>query len=269
MVTKPSFFTQLLERDEHDVDMERVFEDFNGMKVDSPEGSELGVDDVSFGIPEANEPVNEPMQFDFDEDLEHEPEDEPEDKPSANDVAEPDCAAFNKPDVIRNTYVDAFVQKTRFHATHAALKRQLKSARCTISANPNVSPAEIENLEEHGARTRRTTDHEAVVARKVALKGPGGVRVFEHAKTGCWAGRFLGSGAGVGSSSSLDVRDVPANLAFAHGGGSQGTEPRPASHPYSESVGTLLIPRSSDEAHNISGPKVYDLGQRNLVEFTD
>lgn len=50
---------------------------------------------------------------------------------------------FNKPDLIRNAYVDTFIQKSMFQATHQALTTQLKDSKRNLLANPTVA---CENL---------------------------------------------------------------------------------------------------------------------------
>ncbi|KAG8682574.1 hypothetical protein FRC08_014882 [Ceratobasidium sp. 394] len=97
--------------------------------------------------------MDEPPRFNFDEELEPAGND-PGDHAGSDHDAEPDFAAFEEPDVIRNAYVDTFVQKTRFRATHEALKHQLKSARRTISANPNILQDDIDKM----AQTMRTAE---------------------------------------------------------------------------------------------------------------
>ncbi|KAF8597086.1 hypothetical protein BDV93DRAFT_411443, partial [Ceratobasidium sp. AG-I] len=63
--------------------------------------------------------------------------------------------AFREHELIRNAYIDAFVQKTVYGTTQRALNHQLKAARRTISANPNVNAEEIAAM----AQTMRTAEN--------------------------------------------------------------------------------------------------------------
>ncbi|KAG8698413.1 hypothetical protein FRC08_005926 [Ceratobasidium sp. 394] len=149
------FFAQLLARDELDAGLEPDFEaPVNAEDIRSPEGSDVGVDGINFGLPGADEDMDELPRFHFDEELEEPAGNDPGDDTGSGHDAEPDFAAFEEPGVIQNAYVDAFVQKTRFHATHEALKHQLKSARRTISANPDISQDGIDKM----AQTMRTAE---------------------------------------------------------------------------------------------------------------
>ncbi|KAG9117693.1 hypothetical protein FRC07_007346, partial [Ceratobasidium sp. 392] len=130
------FFADLLDRREPSAEPELELGDLLGLDgTNSPAGSELGIDDDDYDLKLELEPGG------------------PGGKPDPEDN-EPKFAAFNEPDVIRNAYVDAFVQKTRFGATHEALKHQLKSAKRTISANPNISPNDLQKM----AQTIRTAE---------------------------------------------------------------------------------------------------------------
>ncbi|KAG9099907.1 hypothetical protein FRC06_004710 [Ceratobasidium sp. 370] len=99
---RAGFFVQLLNQDDDNNKSELDLEDLAG-DLPSPDGSELGLDDVDLGLPDNEPPVIEPPGFDFDEDLEPQPGDDPDDDPGADN--EPDYAAFDEPDVIRNAYV--------------------------------------------------------------------------------------------------------------------------------------------------------------------
>ncbi|KAG9122636.1 hypothetical protein FRC07_000907 [Ceratobasidium sp. 392] len=130
------FFADLFNRREPSAEPELELGNLLGLDgANSPDGSELGIDDN-----------------DYDLELELEPGG-PGNEPDPGDN-EPEFAAFNEPDEIRNAYVDAFVQKTRFGTTHEALKHQLKSAKRTISANPNILPDDLQKM----AQTIRTAE---------------------------------------------------------------------------------------------------------------
>ncbi|KAG8721874.1 hypothetical protein FRC08_009397 [Ceratobasidium sp. 394] len=103
-----------------------------------------GFDDIDLGLPNDEHQGVDPAaaalpRFQLREDVEL---DDPEDQPDADggdDDPDALCAAFREPDLIRNAYIDAFVQKTLYGATHRALKHQLKAARRTISAHPDIA----------------------------------------------------------------------------------------------------------------------------------
>ncbi|KAG8703013.1 hypothetical protein FRC09_004399 [Ceratobasidium sp. 395] len=123
-------------------------------------GFENGADDVDFGLPNeprlgANAAAEALPHFQLQNDLE--PED-PEEGPDAGDgVNDLDalCAAFREPDLIRNAYIDALVQKLLYGATHRALKHQLKTARRTISAHPDIEHEHVTKM----AQTITTVEH--------------------------------------------------------------------------------------------------------------
>ncbi|KAG8700743.1 hypothetical protein FRC09_005783, partial [Ceratobasidium sp. 395] len=152
-----NFFANLLGQHEPAAEFEPRLGDFIDLDdPDSPAGSDLGIDDIDFGIPGGDDDlVDDRPRFDFDEerelglDLGDNPGDDP-----ADDDNEPDFAAFNEPDVIRNAYINAFIQKTRFGATHEALKHQLKAAKRTLSGNPDVLPDDLRKM----AQTIRTAE---------------------------------------------------------------------------------------------------------------
>ncbi|KAG8730113.1 hypothetical protein FRC10_003065, partial [Ceratobasidium sp. 414] len=79
------------------------------------------------------------------------------------DPPETQCAAFQEPDLIRNAYIDAFIQKTLYGATHRALKHQLRAARRTIAAHPDIEAEDIAKMAQTiGTAERRLgvgTDH--------------------------------------------------------------------------------------------------------------
>jgi hypothetical protein len=82
------------------------------------------------------------LEEEFDEQLDPLLEDGPDDEGGPEAL----CAAFQEHELIRNAYIDAFVQKVVYGATHRALKHQLKAARRTIAANPTVDPEEIAKM---------------------------------------------------------------------------------------------------------------------------
>ncbi|EUC54762.1 hypothetical protein RSOL_072120, partial [Rhizoctonia solani AG-3 Rhs1AP] len=86
------------------------------------------LDDADFGIPEGDDepPVDVAQEFQLPE--EDEPENAPDgDDPDAQDNPGARYAAFEEPPLIRNAYIDAYVQKNLYGATHRALRHQLKS----------------------------------------------------------------------------------------------------------------------------------------------
>ncbi|QRV96270.1 Transposase family tnp2 [Ceratobasidium sp. AG-Ba] len=115
-------------------------------------------DDEDFGLLDNKEIYERrpaAFQFDIDEELVDNLGEEYDDEPLG--MAEGDGnehRAFREHELIRNAYIDAFIQKTVFGATHRALKHQLRAARRTISANPNVPHEDIVNM----AQTIRTAE---------------------------------------------------------------------------------------------------------------
>ncbi|QRV78718.1 Transposase family Tnp2 protein [Ceratobasidium sp. AG-Ba] len=56
------------------------------------------------------------------------------------------CAAFEEPDVIRNAYIDAFIQKSLYGATHRAIRHQLRASRRTLAGHPDVHPEHLAKM---------------------------------------------------------------------------------------------------------------------------
>jgi hypothetical protein len=73
--------------------------------------------------------VNNQQVFQYPMEDEPEPEDPPDDDPIDEDDPGVRYTAFEEPDLIHNAYIDAYIQKTLYGATHHALKHQLKAAR--------------------------------------------------------------------------------------------------------------------------------------------
>lgn len=98
------------------------------------------LDHEDYGIPAPEECTAEPPLWDLEEDLDpgHNSDD-----PDGPDDLEVDFAAFDEPDLFRNAYVDACVQKTLYRVTRKALKHLLKAARQSLSAHPNIPPDDI------------------------------------------------------------------------------------------------------------------------------
>ncbi|KAF8599162.1 hypothetical protein BDV93DRAFT_511870 [Ceratobasidium sp. AG-I] len=99
----------------------------------------FGLPDGENQSPEAALPV---FQLELDDEFEATPDDDPDDE--GDDGAQ--CAAFAEHKLIRNAYIDAFVQKSLYGATHRALKHQLKAARRTIATHPDVSAEDITHM---------------------------------------------------------------------------------------------------------------------------
>jgi Zn-finger nucleic acid-binding protein len=107
---------------------------------------ENGMYDVDFGLPEdgGELPVNDRQVFQYP--MEDELEDPPDDDPEAEDDLGTYYAAFKEPDLIRNAYIDAFVQKTLYGATHRALRHQLKAVRRTLASHPAIAPEDLAQM---------------------------------------------------------------------------------------------------------------------------
>ncbi|CUA74382.1 UvrD/REP helicase [Rhizoctonia solani] len=107
-----------------------------------------GLYDADFGLPEGDNqpPVNAVHVFQLPDDPEDEPEHAPDGDPGNQDNPGAHYDAFNEPPLIRNAYIDAFIEKNVFGATHSALRHQLRSARRTISEHPNIRPEDLSKM---------------------------------------------------------------------------------------------------------------------------
>ncbi|KEP47373.1 transposase family Tnp2 protein [Rhizoctonia solani 123E] len=120
--------------------------------------------DEDFGLPNGgNEdpPVRDIPEFQMP--VEDPPE--PEDPPGDIDIAEY-CAAFREHELLRNSYVDALLQKLRYGATHSAIAHQLRASKRTISAHPDVPREDLENM----AQTIRTVERRLGVSTDDIIK---------------------------------------------------------------------------------------------------
>lgn len=99
--------------------------------------------DENFGLPDGGDAHNDAAMPQFQFLPGEEPEPAPDD--DGDDDIDPEalCAAFDEHELIRNAYIDAFVQKSLYGATQRALKHQLKAARRTIAAHPDISAENI------------------------------------------------------------------------------------------------------------------------------
>jgi hypothetical protein len=104
--------------------------------------------DADFGLPEGGEELaaNDQQVFQYPMEDELEPEDPPDDDPVDEDDPGARYAAFEEPDLIRNAYIDAYIQKTLYGATHRALKHQLKAARRTLASHPAIAPEDLDKM---------------------------------------------------------------------------------------------------------------------------
>lgn len=126
-------------------------------ELDDADGDNLNenIYNENFGLPDGEDEEDHPQfQFPLDEGLDLEPEPEPDD--DAGDEEGPDalCEAFQEHELIRNAYIDAFVQNVVYGATHRAFTHMLKSSRRTIAAHPNVSAEDLAKM----AQTIRTAE---------------------------------------------------------------------------------------------------------------
>ncbi|QRV88195.1 UvrD/REP helicase [Ceratobasidium sp. AG-Ba] len=101
--------------------------------------------DPDFGLPfQEDEDRNHDPQylFEFNDDLGLVLDDESDtDENHLNQFT-----AFQEPTLIRNAYIDAFVQKHLYGATHRALKHQLKAAKRSLSAHPGIHIEELSKM---------------------------------------------------------------------------------------------------------------------------
>ncbi|KAG8787502.1 hypothetical protein FRC12_015505 [Ceratobasidium sp. 428] len=51
-----------------------------------------------------------------------------------------------EPDLIRNAYVDAYIQKALYGATIRAIKHQIKAAKRTLSSHPDIYPEDLARM---------------------------------------------------------------------------------------------------------------------------
>lgn len=102
--------------------------------------------DKNFGLAEGDiqDPEVAYMQFRFT--LDEEPTPGPEDEPDDEDGPKAQCTAFEEPEIIRNTYIDRFIQKSLYGATHRVLKHPLKAAHRTIATHPHIQAGDIANV---------------------------------------------------------------------------------------------------------------------------
>ncbi|KAG8755967.1 hypothetical protein FRC11_005623 [Ceratobasidium sp. 423] len=102
--------------------------------------------DEDFGLPEGGDqpPINIAPAFQLPE--EDEPEYAPDEDPDDPDNFGAHYPAFQEPAAIRNAYIDAFIQKNLYGATHRALKHQLKAIRRTVSSHPDVNIEDISRM---------------------------------------------------------------------------------------------------------------------------
>jgi hypothetical protein len=69
-----------------------------------------------------------------------------DDEPAEVDDPGAHYTAFQEPDLICNVYIDAFIQKNLYGATHRVLRHQLKTACRTISSHPDIHVDNIDKM---------------------------------------------------------------------------------------------------------------------------
>ncbi|KDN47424.1 hypothetical protein RSAG8_03564, partial [Rhizoctonia solani AG-8 WAC10335] len=118
-----------LDEDEEDEPEDEMFDEFGLPRVaNEPPGEQQ----QPFVLPWENQPDDGP-----------DPDPDPNPDPDLNEEIDPAeyCAAFQEHPLIRNAYIDAFVQKVLHAANHRAVNHFLKAAQRQLSLNPDV-PAE-------------------------------------------------------------------------------------------------------------------------------
>jgi hypothetical protein len=102
--------------------------------------------DVDFSLPEGREdlPTNEHQVFQYP--MEDEPDHPPDDDLEDEDNLRAHYAAFEEPDLICNVYINAYVQKTLYSATHCALRHQLKAVHQTLASHLNIAPEALDKM---------------------------------------------------------------------------------------------------------------------------
>ncbi|QRW11877.1 Transposase family Tnp2 protein [Ceratobasidium sp. AG-Ba] len=152
-------FDHLLDDAYNDYQNQPLLE-YMGDPFPEEEGHGVGdaMDNEDFGLPDGQgDHQGQPaaFRFDIDEDLlEEQVVQADDDLEGGGEGAGDRYRAFDEHELIRNAYIDAFVQKTVFGATHRAINHQLRAACRTISANPNVPPEDIASM----AQTIRTAE---------------------------------------------------------------------------------------------------------------
>ncbi|QRV94930.1 Transposase family Tnp2 protein [Ceratobasidium sp. AG-Ba] len=117
---------------------------------DFEENDGLGTNDIlydeDFGLPdsESQHPHRDTDQYSF------QPEEELEAMLHHTSLDSQDhevhCAAFEEPELIRNAYIDVFIQKSLYGATHRAIKHQLRAARRALATHPSIHPENIAKM---------------------------------------------------------------------------------------------------------------------------
>lgn len=109
-------------------------------------------DDVNFGLPPDDEDEDPPEGLGHLVGIGAAPEVEPEPKPEPepDDPNEPEdnagIPAFNEPKPIRNMYINAYLQKSKYHANENAIKDFVSSFEESFSAHPDIGPADLARM---------------------------------------------------------------------------------------------------------------------------
>lgn len=152
-------FDQLLDNLDDDRRDRRFLDAMDAEYDNDPDGIDANNElyNEDFGLPEGEDEIELP-QFQFalideaNEEFDLVPNDDPDDVGDNLGVL---CEALQEHETVRNVYIDAFIQKVVYGATHRALKHQLRAARRTIAANPNVPLEDIANM----AQTIKTVEN--------------------------------------------------------------------------------------------------------------
>ncbi|QRW07944.1 Transposase family tnp2 [Ceratobasidium sp. AG-Ba] len=142
--------------DQHEYAFDNLFERLAGQhgfyQIPAGQMEQIELDDdddaqfdPDFGLPfEENDNHNHVLQypFEFNDDLGFVADDESD----ADEDHPNQFMAFQEPTLIRNAYIDAFVQKHLYGATHRALKHQLKAAKRSLSAHPGIHIEELAKM---------------------------------------------------------------------------------------------------------------------------
>ncbi|QRV74708.1 Transposase family Tnp2 protein [Ceratobasidium sp. AG-Ba] len=150
-------FDQLLDEHGPDLDWHHrgvVIEIEPGEQQEAERDPLNAIYDVDFGLGEGTPQNDEAEGLRFELPMEEEPFRDLEGEVEEGIENEELSTAFKEPSMIRNAYIDAFVQKTLYGATHRALQHQLKASRRTISLHPEIQAEDIAKM----AQTIRTAE---------------------------------------------------------------------------------------------------------------
>ncbi|KDN34883.1 hypothetical protein RSAG8_12070, partial [Rhizoctonia solani AG-8 WAC10335] len=147
-------FDQLLDEEQvaHHARADAIDDDYPMYEYQEDDDDVIELDgdcfDENFGLPEGDDdpPTNVNERPIFQYPVDEEPNDDPDGEPDPEGNPGAQYTAFQEPALIRNIYIDAFIQKSLYGATQRALKHQLKSARRTLTTHPDIQVEDIARM---------------------------------------------------------------------------------------------------------------------------